>query len=71
MRDILRSTFSFVLVFPLIIIAVNIPFPGGSAEGRFVGNVPAEGFLAALIIYFFLLGLFEIKVPHELPERFL
>jgi len=72
MRDMYRSFFSLGLFFIGIVVARVVPFPAGAVRGQWVGEyAPAENMLAVIVIYFFLLGLFEFKVPQKLPDEFM
>ncbi len=68
-RDLYRSFFSLGLFIPGIFVAWLVPFPAGAVQGRWVGEMPAEGVLAVIVIYFFLLGLFEYKAPHKIADQ--
>ena len=68
-REMIRSALSFLYCFIAIFIAAYVPFPEGALQGQWVGEyAPAQNVLAVIVGYFFLLGLFEFRVPRELPE---
>ncbi len=66
-RVVFRSALSGVLFFVGIFVMYVFSFPAGAVEGRLVGKVPMEGFLAATVMYFVLLGLFEYRVTPDSP----
>ncbi len=66
-RVMIRSALSGVLFFVGIFVMSVFSFPAGTVEGRLVGKVPMEGFLAATVMYFVLLGYFEYKVTPDSP----
>ena len=71
MRDMFRSFFSLFLFMTGIFVAAYVPFPAGAVQGEWMNeSTPVEGMLAVIALYYFLLGYYELKVPAELPDRF-